>query len=144
MNQLVRFDTNALNRALIGFDNLFDTFEQRFANQLNNTYPPYNVLKHSDDSYQIEIAVTGFEKEDITVEIDQNSLIVKGSRKEIDIKNPTYLHKGLAARDFTRMWTLGEHIEVGDIKMKNGVLTIPLNRVIPDNLKPRTLQISAE
>lgn len=144
MNQLVRFDTNALNRALIGFDNLFDTFEQRFANQLNNTYPPYNVLKHSDDSYQIEIAVTGFEKEDISVEIDQNSLIVKGSRKEIDIKNPTYLHKGLATRDFTRMWTLGEHIEVGDIKMKNGVLIIPLNRVIPDNLKPRTLQISAE
>jgi molecular chaperone IbpA len=144
MNQLVRFDTNALNRALIGFDNLFDTFEQRFANQLNNTYPPYNVLKHSDDSYQIEIAVTGFEKEDISVEIDQNSLIVKGSRKEIEIKNPTYLHKGLATRDFTRMWTLGEHIEVGDIKMKNGVLTIPLNRVIPDNLKPRTLQISAE
>jgi molecular chaperone IbpA len=144
MNQLVRFDTNALNRALIGFDNLFDTFEQRFANQLNNTYPPYNVLKHSDDSYQIEIAVTGFEKEDITVEIDQNSLIVKGSRKEIDIKNPTYLHKGLAARDFTRMWTLGEHIEVGEIKMKNGVLTIPLNRIIPENLKPRTLQINAE
>jgi len=144
MNQLVRFDTNALNRALIGFDNLFDTFEQRIANQLNNTYPPYNVLKHSDDSYQIEIAVTGFEKEDITVEIDQNSLIVKGSRKEIDIKNPTYLHKGLAARDFTRMWTLGEHIEVGEIKMKNGVLTIPLNRIIPENLKPRTLQINAE
>ena len=144
MNQLVRFDTNALNRALIGFDNLFDGFEQRFANQLNNTYPPYNILKHSEDNYQIEVAVTGFEKDDITVEIDQNNLVVKGSRKELDIKNPTFLYKGLATRDFTRQWTLGEHIEVGEVKMKNGVLTIQLNRIIPESLKPRTLQITAE
>lgn len=144
MNQLVRFDTNALNRALIGFDSLFDGFEQRFANQLNNTYPPYNILKHSEDSYQIEVAVTGFEKDDITVEIDQNNLVVKGNRKELDIKNPTFLYKGLATRDFTRQWTLGEHIEVGEVKMKNGVLTIQLNRIIPESLKPRTLQITAE
>jgi len=144
MNQLVRFDTNALNRALIGFDNLFDTFEQRFANQLNNSYPPYNVLKHNEDSYQIEVAVTGFEKDDITVEMDQNSLIVKGSRKELDMKDPIYLHKGLATRDFTRMWTLGEHIEVGEVKMKNGVLSIQLNRIIPESLKPRLLEIKAE
>jgi molecular chaperone IbpA len=144
MNQLVRFDTNALNRALIGFDNLFDGFEQRFANQLNNTYPPYNILKHDEDTYQIQVAVTGFEREDITVEIDQNNLIVKGGRKEVEMTEPTYLHRGLATRDFTRMWTLGEHIEVGDVTMKNGVLTIALKRVIPESLKPRTLQIKAE
>jgi len=144
MNQLVRFDTNALNRALIGFDSLFDGFEQRFANQLNTSYPPYNIIKHDEDTYQIEIAVTGFEKDDITVEIDQNNLIVKGSRKEVELKNPTYLHKGLAARDFTRQWTLGEHIETGEVKMKNGVLTIELKRVVPESLKPRTLQITAE
>lgn len=144
MNQLVRFDTNALNRALIGFDNLFDTFEQRFANQLNNSYPPYNIIKHNEDSYQIEVAVTGFEKDDITVEIDQNNLVVKGSRKEVELSKPTYLHKGLATRDFTRMWTLGEHIETGEVKMKNGVLSIELKRVIPEALKPRTLQITAE
>jgi molecular chaperone IbpA len=144
MNQLVRFDTNALNRALIGFDDLFNNFESRFANQINNTYPPYNILKHDDDTYEIEIAVTGFEKDEITVEIDQKNLVVKGSRKEVDITEPTYLHRSLATRDFTRSWQLGEHIEVDEGRIKNGVLTIGLRRVVPESLKPRVLKIKGE
>lgn len=144
MNQLVRFDTNALNRALIGFDSLFDNFETRFANQINNTYPPYNILKHNEDTYEIEVAVTGFEKDEITVEIDQNNLIVKGSKKEVELKEPTYLHRSLATRDFTRSWQLGEHIEVDEGRIKNGVLTIGLKRVVPEALKPRVLKIKGE
>jgi len=144
MNQLVRFDTNALNRALIGFDDLFNNFESRFANQINNTYPPYNILKHDDDTYEIEIAVTGFEKDEITVEIDQKNLVVKGSRKEVDVTEPTYLHRSLATRDFTRSWQLGEHIEVDEGRIKNGVLTIGLKRVVPESLKPRVLKIKGE
>jgi molecular chaperone IbpA len=145
MNQLVRFDTSALNRALLGFDSLFDNFEQRFANQINNNYPPYNILKHNDDSYEIQLAVTGFDKDEITVEIDQNNLIVKGKRKETEESIDTlYLHRGLAARDFTRTWTLAEHMEVGEGRIKNGVLTIELNRVVPESLKPRVLKITAE
>ena len=144
MNQLVRFDTNALNRALIGFDQFFDNFEQRFANQINNSYPPYNILKHDDDTYEIQVAVTGFEKDEVTVEIDQNNLIVKGNKKEVDIKEPTYIHRGLATRDFTRSWQLGEHIEVNEGRIKNGVLTIGLKRIVPEALKPRTLKLKAE
>lgn len=144
MNQLVRFDTNALNKALLGFDSLFDNFEQRFANQINNNYPPYNILKHNDDLYELEIAVTGFLPEEITVEIDQNQLIVKGQRKEIGIDQPVYLHKGLASRDFTRTWTLAEHMEVDEGSIKNGILRIQLKRVIPESLKPRLLKIKAE
>jgi molecular chaperone IbpA len=143
-NQLVRFDTNALNRALIGFDSLFDNFEHRFANQINNSYPPYNILKHDEDTYEIQVAVTGFEKDDITVEIDQNNLVVKGSRKEVELEKPTYLHRGLATRDFTRSWELGQYIEVGDGSIKNGVLTIELKRVVPEALKPRVLKLKAE
>jgi len=143
-HQLVRFDTNSLHRALLGFDNLFDNFEQRFANQINNTYPPYNVLKHDEDSYELEIAVTGFEQEDITVEIDQNQLIVKGQRKTVELAEPTYLHRGLATRDFTRSWTLAEHMEVGAGNIKNGVLTVELKRVVPEALKPRVLKLTAE
>jgi len=144
MNQLVRFDTNALNRALLGFDNLFDNFEQRFANQINNSYPPYNVLKRDEDTYEIEVAVTGFDPDEITVEIDQNQLIVKGQRKEVDLNEPTYLHRGLASRDFTRSWTLAEHMEVEEGTIKNGVLTIELKRVVPEALKPRVLKLKAE
>lgn len=143
-NQLVRFDTSALNRALLGFDTLFDDFERRFANQINTSYPPYNVLKHDDNNYEIEVAVTGFTPEEITVEIDQNQLIVKGQRKRDPDVEVNYLHRGLAARDFTRSWTLAEHMEVGQGRIKNGVLTIELKRVIPEALKPRVLQIKAE
>lgn len=160
MNQLVRFDTNALNKALLGFDSLFDNFENRFATQIQQNYPPYNILKHSEDSYEIEIAVTGFSPEEITVEIDQNQLIVKGERKTDDGKlldekeevrrqivrgeGPQYLHRSLATRNFTRSWTLAEHMEVGTGKIKNGILTIALTRVVPEALKPRVLKITAE
>ena len=143
-HQLVRFDTNALNRALVGFDSLFDNFEQRFANQIQQNYPPYNILKHDDDTYEIEIAVTGFNKDEVVVEIDQNNLIVKGQRKEVDLVEPTYLHRSLATRDFTRSWTLAEHMEVGEGRIKNGVLTIELKRVVPEALKPRVLKLKAE
>jgi molecular chaperone IbpA len=145
MNQLVRFDTNALNRALLGFDELFNNFEQRFANQISNNYPPYNVVKHDENSYEIQVAVTGFDKDEITVEVDQNQLIVKGQKaKEENDEAVNYLHKGLATRQFTRSWTLAEHMEVGEGSIKNGVLTVSLKRVIPEALKPRVLKIKAE
>ncbi len=144
MNQLVRFDTNALNKALLGFDSLFNDLEGRFANQVNNNYPPYNILKHSDDSYELEVAVTGFAQEEITVEIDQNQLIVKGERNRDEETDTQYIHRGLATRDFTRSWTLAEHMEVGEGRIKNGVLTIELKRVVPEALKPRVLKIKGE
>jgi molecular chaperone IbpA len=142
--QIVRFDTNALNRALLGFDTLFNDFEGRFANQIKDNYPPYNILKHSEDSYEIEVAVTGFAPEEVTVEIDQNQLVIKGQRLRDEDTETQYLHRGLATRDFTRSWTLAEHMEVGEGKIKNGVLTIVLTRIVPDALKPRQLKITAE
>lgn len=143
MNQLARFDTTALNRALLGFDTLFSDAERRFANQINASYPPYNILKHDDNTYEIEVAVTGFLPEEISVEIDQNQLIVKGERKQ-ESGEVTYLHRGLATRDFTRTWTLAEHMEVNEGKIKNGVLKIELKRVIPEALKPRVLKLKSE
>lgn len=144
MNQIVRFDTNSLNRALLGFDSLFNDFEHRFANQINNNYPPYNIIKHDEDSYEIEIAVTGFDKDEITVEIDQNQLIVKGQHADTENEDTQYLYRGLATRSFTRTWTLAEHMEVEEGKIKNGVLTIELKRVVPESLKPRVLKLKAE
>lgn len=144
MNQLARFDTSALNRALLGFDDLFNNFEQRFANQINNTYPPYNILKHDENTYEIEIAVTGFKPDEVTVEIDQNQLVVRGERKRDADTEPSYLHRGLAARDFTRSWTLAEHMVVGEGRIENGVLTIELKRVVPEALKPRVLKLKAK
>ena len=144
MTQLVRFDTNALNKALLGFDTMFNDFEHRYANQLKDNYPPYNIVKHDEDTYVIEIAVTGFAKDEVTVEIDQNQLIVKGIRDKSNDVTAEFLHRGLALRDFTRSWTLAEHMEVGEGTIKNGVLTIELKRVVPDALKPRVLKLKGE
>ena len=144
MTQLLRFDTNALNRALLGFDTMFNDFEHRYANQLKDNYPPYNIVKHNEDTYEIEIAVTGFYKDEVIVEIDQNQLIVKGIRDKSNDVTAEFLHRGLAFRDFTRSWTLAEHMEVGEGTIKNGVLTIELKRVVPDALKPRVLKLKDE
>jgi molecular chaperone IbpA len=144
MTQLVRFDTHALNRALLGFDTMFNDFENRFANQINNSYPPYNIVKHDEDTYEIEIAVTGFAKDEVTVEIDQNQLIVKGVRSKDSDVDAEFLHRGLAFRDFTRSWTLAEHMIVGEGTIKNGVLTIKIDRVVPEALKPRVLTIKGD
>jgi molecular chaperone IbpA len=139
---LTRFDATTLahlNRALIGFDRIFNEMESRTQNSANN-YPPHNIIKYDDYNFEIEIAVAGFEKEDITVEVDQDRLIIKGCRlKEEDPSK--YVYRGLAARDFERSWTLTDHMEVGDAELTNGILRVKLTRVIPESLKPRTITI---
>lgn len=142
MNQLARFDTNALaqlNRALIGFDRIFNDFENRHVNSTTN-YPPYNVLKHDEDHFEIEIAVAGFDREDITVEVDQNQLVIKGKRLSED-DGSKYVHRGLATRDFERVFTLVDHMEVGEAELTNGILSVKITRVIPEALKPRLITI---
>jgi molecular chaperone IbpA len=141
MTQLTRFDTNALNRALIGFDRMFDDMERRFANQLTTNYPPYNIAKIADNLYDISIAVTGFEKNEITVQVEANELTVRGERKHADASEPEYLHRGLALRDFERTFTLAEHMKVQKAEIKNGILLIQIEREIPEEMKPRVIDI---
>jgi molecular chaperone IbpA len=142
MNQLARFDTqslNHLNRALIGFDRIFNDFENRFQQSTTN-YPPYNVIKHDENLFEIEVAVAGFDREDITIEVDQDQLRIKGQRKLVE-DSRDYLHRGLAARDFERAFTLAEHIFVGDAELTNGILRVKLTREVPEALKPRLIAI---
>jgi molecular chaperone IbpA len=139
MNQLARLD--ALNRALIGFDSMFDTLERRFQNQLTTNYPPFNVLKRSEDSYEIQIAVTGFEKDEIAVEVEQNQLTIRGVSNEETVDASLYIHRGLATRDFEKTFTLAEHMEVKGAEIKNGMLMIKVIRNLPESAKPRVIDI---
>ncbi len=141
MTQLQRYDTTALSRALIGFDRIFDDMERRFANQLSTNYPPYNIAKVGDNLYDISIAVTGFEKSEITVQVENNELTVRGERKDVETPEVEYLHRGLALRDFERTFTLAEHVKVRKAEIKNGILLIQLEREIPEELKPRIIDI---
>ena len=106
MNALARFDTSALNRALVGFDRMFDNFETRFANQLNTNYPPYNVIKTDEDTYFVELAVAGFNEEELDVSLSNRVLTIKGERKRDADAEWQYLHRGIASRDFERTFPL--------------------------------------
>lgn len=142
MNALSRIDTQSLNRALVGFDRLFDSFESRFANQLSSNYPPYNVVKIDENQYQVEIAVAGFKKEEISVEVDGELLIIKGSTSQSEDASPKqYLHRGLSSRDFVRQFSLAEHIKVQTASIQNGILSVVLERIIPEEMKPKLIDI---
>jgi molecular chaperone IbpA len=141
-NALQRMD--ALSRALVGFDTMFDQFERRYANQVSNNYPPHNILKTGENQYEIQIAVTGFEKSEIAVTVESNVLTVKGEGTESvrhEQSEIVYLHRGLATRDFVREFPLAEHIEVTGAEIKNGMLIVKLTRNIPESEKPRIIDI---
>jgi molecular chaperone IbpA len=141
MTQLQRFDTTALNRALVGFDRIFDDMERRFATQVTSNYPPYNIAKIGDNRYQIDLAVTGFMKEEVTVTVEANELTIRGERKRDDNAEIEYLHRGLALRDFERTFTLAEHMKVRSASVQNGILHIEIEREIPEELKPRVIDV---
>jgi molecular chaperone IbpA len=141
-NALQRIE--AINRALIGFDTMFDQMERRFSNSVSNNYPPHNILKTGENQYEIQIAVTGFEKNEIAVTVEANVLTVKGEGAEsVRHENPeiVYLHRGLATRDFVREFPLAEHMEVAGAEIRNGMLIVKLIRNIPESEKPRVIDI---
>jgi len=138
-NQLARLD--ALNRALVGFDTMFDQMERRFANSVSNNYPPHNILKLEENEYAIQLAVTGFSKAEISVTVENNVLVVKGESMTTDYAPEQYLHRGLATRDFVKEFPLAEHIEVVGAETENGMLTIKLVRNVPESAKPKVIDI---
>ena len=138
-NGIARID--AFNRALIGFDQLFDQLERRYVNSVSNNYPPHNIIKTGDDQYEIQIAVTGFSKNEISVTVEDNVLIIKGERQTPEHAPEAYLHRGLAARDFVKEFPLAEYIEVAGAETQNGLLTICLIRNIPESAKPKVIDI---
>ena len=138
-NQLSRIDS--LNRALIGFDTMFDNMERRFAKTESNNYPPHNIIKTGENTYEIQVAVTGFEKNEIAVTIENTVLIIRGESQADEDLTVQYLHRGLATRDFNREFPLAEHIEVVGAEIKNGMLMVKLIRNIPESAKPKVIDV---
>ena len=143
MTQLRTIDAQALahmNRALVGFDRILN--DRFFQGNQNGNYPPHNIVKYSEDTYGIEVAVAGFTKEEITVEVDQDQLTIRGVKNRPNQDSGIeYLHRGLAARDFEQTFTLAEYMEVVGAKVDNGMLQIDIKRVVPEALKPRQIEI---
>ncbi len=131
--------TNALdvfNRHFVGFDDMFRTLERGVGTK---TYPPHNIIRVSSEHTRIEIAAAGYSRDELEVTVEGNSLTVRGDRKEeADVH---YLFKGISSRNFSKRWTLDQHLKVDDVKLVNGLLVIDLVQDIPEEEKPRKLEI---
>ncbi len=124
----------------IGMDEWFRRFDSAFETHTN--YPPYNLVKEDSITFRLEIALAGFKREDIEVTTEWNKLFVEA--KKVKDSDDEYLHQGLAKRAFTRTWTLSDDVEVRDVSFEDGLLTIKLNRVIPEHQKKKSYQINSQ
>ena len=124
----------------IGFDRMFDTlFDENIA---TTNYPPYNIVKVDDEHYAIQIAVAGFNKDDIEIESKENTLVIKTKEKKEELVDDVeYLHKGISARAFTRSFTIADDVVVKGATYENGLLNVELERIIPEEKKPRLIKI---
>jgi molecular chaperone IbpA len=148
-NQLTlrSLDIPSIHKFAVGFDNVFDELMRVTAQQQANgtNYPPYNVVKYDDDHFAIQLAVAGFTDGDINITVEKNILTIKGEQAQsLDESEQTveYLHRGISARNFLRSFTLAEYVEVTGAKSENGILTIELERQVPEEQKPKTIAIS--
>lgn len=132
------FDFAPYRRSTVGFDRLFNLLETDMRE--DDGYPPFDILRDGEDSYQITLAVAGFRPEDIELVAHQNQLTVTGKRGEEDGRGE-YLHRGIATRAFERRFQLADYIEVGEARFDNGLLSIALKRVVPEAMKPRKIEI---
>ena len=139
-NNLTTFDRNKFIPYSIGFDNLFDRLFD-IDLESSGTYPPYNISKVDDNNYIIEMALAGFNKDDIEVELADSELTVRSKKREDSNKDVNLIHQGISQRSFNRKFTLSEEILVKNAEMKNGMLIIKLEKFIPENKKPKLISI---
>lgn len=137
---MTSFDFPTLLRSTIGFDRLDEVMN--FALQANESYPPYNIEVVGEDKYRVTLAVAGFTPEELTVTQRENMLIVGGARKKDDRQEQKeVLWQGIAARPFQHRFQLADYVKVTGARLENGLLTIELDRELPEAMKPRTIQI---
>lgn len=136
---------NSLRPFSVGFDSIFDEFDRMLESteRYPSNYPPYNIKRVNDADYKIEVALAGYSKDDIEVELKENALTVRNKTKEqtIDEKGNGVIHKGISTRQFERAFTISEDIKVKAAELKNGLLTIGLERIIPEEKKSRLIEI---
>ena len=135
------FDYSPFYRASVGFDRVFDLLDN-VAGQTANGYPPYNIEKAGDNAYRIVMAVAGFAEAELNVTQKENELLVTGQAQNGQDEKQ-YLYRGIAGRNFERRFQLADHVKVTGAKLTNGLLTIELQREIPEEKKPRAIPVEA-
>jgi molecular chaperone IbpA len=139
------FDYSPFYRATVGFDRVFDLLDSVASQSGANGYPPYNIEKAGNDAYRIVMAVAGFAEAELNVTQKENELLVTGQTAQNGQEDDKqYLYRGIAGRNFERRFQLADHVKVVGAKLANGLLTIELQREIPEEKKPRAIAIEAE
>jgi molecular chaperone IbpA len=136
------FDIPQIYKFGIGFDDLFEDLMRITQHQSTSNYPPHNVIKTGDDSVTIEVAVAGFAEGEIDVLVEKRLLTITGSKKRTEESTHEYLHRGISSRDFKQVFPLNEHVEVKSAAIKNGILSIHLQREVPEASKPKSIAIT--
>ena len=139
---------NQLRPVTVGFDNVFDHFERMFEDDFFrapvSNFPPYNIVKTGKNTYNIELALAGFGKEDIEVQYEDNMLTVKSKQKDekSDAKDEDgVIHRGISKRWFSKAFTIADDVEVKGAELKDGLLTVAMERIIPEGKAPRTIEV---
>ena len=142
-NALQAFDYNHMTPYAVGFDRTFDRLFDYVTHQAESTgYPPYNIQKTEDYKFEIEMALAGFDKKDIEIEVAEGVLTVKSLKdKDTGTTDDYTLYKGISQRNFTRKFTLADDIIVKGAELKNGMLTINLERIVPEEKKPQLIEV---
>ncbi len=139
-NTLTTLDTNRLTPFTVGFDELFDRLYGIEYNSVG--FPPYNIVKVDDFNYSIEMALAGYSKKDIELEVSEGELSVKSKKiDDNEYVNSSIVHKGISTKSFERKFTLSDEVHVKNAEMNDGMLTIKLERIIPDHQKPKKISI---
>ena len=137
---------NSLRPFSVGFDSIFEEFDRMLESteRYNSNYPPYNIHRLNDTDYKIEIALAGYSKDDIELELKENTLTIRNKTKEkvINENGNGVIHKGISTRQFERSFTISEDIKVKNAELKNGLLNIDLERIIPEEKKSRLIEIN--
>jgi len=141
---MTTFDFTPLYRSAIGFERLAHLAETASqTRQSGNNFPPYNIEQLDENNYRITMAVAGFDQDEVEIITQNNELLVKGTKAATDEKDSrTFLHRGIAERNFERKFELADHVFVNGADMKNGLLYIELERQLPEAMKPRKIEIN--
>ena len=141
MTNLTTFDNNKFTPYAVGFDRVLDQLVNHTHNMATSTgFPPYNIVKHDEYEFSIEMALAGFSKEDIEVVVEDGTITVK-SVFDDKVENAEVLHRGISQKKFTRKFTIADDIEVKGAELKNGLLEISLERIVPEHKKPKIIKI---
>ena len=136
------FDTASLAPHFVGFDSLFDRLNEHYQLHTPTNFPPYNIRKLEENKWQVEVALAGYDRKDIVVKTIEGNLVVETAENENTTEDPELVHRGISQRKFSRTWSMADDAVVNEAKMVDGMLYVKIERVVPEEKKPKLIKIS--